>query len=143
MNTCMDTFMSQHEAAHPRLGRRMAHFNRMVTNRVTLPLAPWLPGFGVVEHTGRTSARRYRTPVNVFRVPDGYVIALTYGKDSDWVKNVTAANGCDLITRGHRCRLTSPEIIHDEKQQMVPAVIRPILRLMRVADFLHLKTAQE
>jgi deazaflavin-dependent oxidoreductase (nitroreductase family) len=132
--------MSQHEAAHPRLGRRMAHFNRLVTNRVTLPLAPWLPGFGVVEHTGRTSARRYRTPVNVFKVPDGYVIALTYGKDSDWVKNVTVANGCDLITRGHRCRLTSPEIIHDEKRQMIPAMIRPILRLMRVADFLHLKT---
>jgi deazaflavin-dependent oxidoreductase (nitroreductase family) len=128
---------------HPRLGRRVAHFNRLVTNRLTLPLAPWLPGFGVVEHTGRTSRRQYRTPVNVFQAPDGYLIALTYGTDSDWVKNVLAGNGCELTTRGQRHRLISPEIIHDEARQLVPAILRPILRLMRVADFLYLKTAQE
>jgi deazaflavin-dependent oxidoreductase (nitroreductase family) len=115
----------------------MAHFNRLVTNHLTLPLAPWLPGFGVVEHVGRRSGRRYRTPVNVFKTPDGYVIALTYGTESDWVKNVHAADGCDLVTRGQRHRLKSPEIIHDERR--VPAIIRPILRLMRVTDFLHLK----
>jgi deazaflavin-dependent oxidoreductase (nitroreductase family) len=134
--------MSTSTLAHPRLGRRVAHFNRLVTNRLTLPLAPWLPGFAVVEHTGRSSRRPYRTPVNVFRAPDGYFIALTYGADSDWVKNVLAGNGCDLITRGQRHRLTSPEIIHDKARHLVPAILRPILRLMRVVDFLHLKTAQ-
>ena len=44
-----------------------------------LHLARWLPGFGVVEHAGRRSGRRYRTPVNVFRPGASYVIALTYG----------------------------------------------------------------
>ena len=33
----------------PLLGRRVARFNHRVTNRVTRPLARWLPGFGVVE----------------------------------------------------------------------------------------------
>jgi deazaflavin-dependent oxidoreductase (nitroreductase family) len=132
----------QHEM-NPRLGRRVAHFNRIVTNRLTLPLAPWLPGFGVVVHTGRKSKRQYRTPVNVFRAPDGYFIALTYGKGADWVKNVEAADGCELITRGHRYRLTSPEIIHDESRHLVPAITRPILRLIRAADFLHLKATAE
>jgi hypothetical protein len=51
----------------PLLGRHVARFNPRVTNRITRPLARWLPGFGVVEHAGRRSGRRYRTPVNVFR----------------------------------------------------------------------------
>lgn len=75
----------------PIFGRGMAHFNRRVTNRLTRPLAHWLPGFGIVVHEGRSSKREYRTPVNVFRAPGGYVIALTYGTESDWVQNVRAA----------------------------------------------------
>jgi deazaflavin-dependent oxidoreductase (nitroreductase family) len=65
----------------------VARFNHRVTNRVTRPLARWLPGFGVVEHAGRRSRRHYRTPVNVFRAGTSYVIALTYGVESDWVQN--------------------------------------------------------
>jgi deazaflavin-dependent oxidoreductase (nitroreductase family) len=129
--------------AKPRLGRRVARFNRLVTNRLMRPLARWLPGFGVVVHTGRHSRRQYRTPVNLFRASDGYFIALTYGKESDWVKNVQAANGCELITRGRRCEMTSPELIHDERRSLVARFVRPILRLIRVADFLHLKVAEE
>jgi deazaflavin-dependent oxidoreductase (nitroreductase family) len=125
----------------PLLGRRIAHFNRRVTNRLTRPLAQWLPGFGVVVHTGRKSKRRYETPVNVFRAADGYVIALTYGPESDWVRNVLAAGGCELITRGRCRRLTSPEIRRDEQQRIMPPPIRPVLRLLRVTDFMHLLDA--
>jgi hypothetical protein len=78
-----------------RLGRRTAHFNRRVTNRLTRPLARRLPGFGVVVHRGRTSGREFETPVNVFNAPSGYAIALTYGSDSDWVKNVLSAGAAN------------------------------------------------
>jgi deazaflavin-dependent oxidoreductase (nitroreductase family) len=122
----------------PRLGRRMAHFNRRVTNHLTRPLARWMPGFGIVIHTGRKSKRQYRTPVNVFGAHGSYVIALTYGAESDWVKNVLAAGGCELITRGRRHHLTSPQIMHDKSQRPVPFVVRPVLRLLRVTDFMHL-----
>jgi deazaflavin-dependent oxidoreductase (nitroreductase family) len=88
-----------------RLGRRTAHFNRRVTNRLTRPLARRLPGFGVVVHRGRKSGRRFETPVNVFNAQGGYLIALTYGTESDWVKNVLATGGCELITRGRRRQL--------------------------------------
>lgn len=125
----------------PLLGRRMAWFNSRVTNRVTRPLAGWLPGFGVVEHAGRRSGRRYRTPVNVFRSGAGHVIALTYGVESDWVQNVLAAGGCELLTRGRRHRLTAPAVVHDERRRLVPPPVRPVLRLLRVADFLRLEDA--
>lgn len=122
----------------PRLGPRVAHFNRHVTNRLTGPLAPRLPGFGVVVHRGRKSGREYRTPVNVFRSGDGFVIALTYGAEADWVRNVLAAGGCVLITRGRHHTLTAPRVRHDESRELVPAPVRVPLRLLNVADFLCL-----
>jgi len=121
-----------------RLDRRTAQFNRRVTNRLTRPLARRLPGFGVVVHRGRRSEHQFQTPVNVFTAPGGYVIALTYGAESDWVKNVIAAGGCELITCGHCHQLTSPEIVRDDKQRSVPRVLRPFLRFMRVTEFLRL-----
>lgn len=126
-------------APAPRLGRRMVRFNRLVTNRLTSPFAGWLPGFGIVLHTGRRSGRTYRTPVNVFRVSDGFVVALTYGPDAQWVRNVLAAGGCRLITRGREHHLRDPEIVHDERRRFVPRPLRVILRLVRVTDFLRLR----
>jgi deazaflavin-dependent oxidoreductase (nitroreductase family) len=120
------------------LGRRMATVNRYVTNRVLGGPANRLPGFGVVHHVGRRSGRRYRTPVNVFRTPGGYAFALTYGPQAEWVRNVLAAGGCDLVTRGRRVRLTSPRLFHDERRSMMPVHVRVVLGLAHVYDFLEL-----
>jgi len=79
---------------------RLALFNRRVTNRVTGLFAARLPGFAIVMHTGRRSGRPYRAPMNIFRSHDGFVIALTNGRQRDWVRNVMAAGGCDVKTRG-------------------------------------------
>ena len=118
--------------------RAIARLNRVGLNRIIKRIAPRLPAFGVVIHQGRRTGRSYRTPVNVFATADGYLVALTYGKDSDWVKNVLSAGGCELITRGRRVRLVSPRLRHDVARRGVPAPVRPILRLLRVADFLQL-----
>ena len=123
----------------PSLARTIARFNKRVTNRITGPLAPHLPGFGVVAHTGRTSGKPYETPVNVFTRADGFVIALTYGTQSDWVQNVLAAGGCELVTRGRRYRLASPEITRDESRAAASWFARPILRLIGAADFMYLE----
>jgi deazaflavin-dependent oxidoreductase (nitroreductase family) len=124
------------------LPRSIARFNRRVTNRLLGPLAPYLPGFGVVIHTGRKTHRLYRTPVNVFRRPGGYVIALTYGPDADWVRNVLANGGCILETRGQIVRLEQPRLFRDEQLHAVPPPLRLIGRalggLAGVKDFLDL-----
>ena len=92
-------------------------------NRITRHIAPWTPGFGVVIHRGRRSGREYQTPVNVFAAEDGYVLALTYGPDTDWVKNVLAAGGCELRTRGRAIRLVSPRLgqVQSPADQRMPA----------------------
>ena len=121
------------------LPRALARLNRRVTNRVAGPLARRLPLFGVVTHPGRRSGREYTTPVNVFRVPGWYVIALTYGPDSEWTKNVLAAGGCWLETRGRRVRLAGPRLVTDESRRLVPVPVRPVLRALGVAQFLLLR----
>lgn len=121
--------------------RRVGQWNKAGLNRITRHIAPWMPGFGVVVHRGRRSGRLYQTPVNVFATEDGYVLALTYGPDTDWVKNVLAAGGCELRTRGWAIRLTSPRLFHDEARRGIRPLERQILRVIGVADFLSLKTA--
>ena len=119
--------------------RWLARFNRRVTNRLLGPLALRLPGFGVVVHTGRKTHRPYRTPVNVFRRADGYVIALTYGPEAEWVRNVLASGGCTLETRGRTLRLTRPRVLRDERRRAVPIPVRVVLGMVGVADFLELR----
>ena len=82
--------------------RWLAKINIVLTNRITSLFAGWLPGFGILTHIGRKSGTVYRTPVNVFRAPNGFVIALIYSSESEWVKNVLAAAGCELKTRGKK-----------------------------------------
>jgi deazaflavin-dependent oxidoreductase (nitroreductase family) len=121
------------------LPKRLARFNRHVTNRVAAPVARRLPGFAIVWHVGRRSGRVYRTPVNLYRDGDRYVIALTYGSDSQWVRNVLAAGWVDIETRGRRVHLSAPEIVRDAQRSLVPEPIRPILRLAGVSDFMLLR----
>lgn len=123
------------------LPRRLARFNRVVTNRVLGMLTPRVPGFGTIVHRGRRSGRLYRTPVNVFGEPDGYIVVLTYGPGADWVRNVLAAGGCELVTRGRTVKLTAPRIEHGEVPEAVSPAARPVLRLIGVKDYLHLRRA--
>jgi deazaflavin-dependent oxidoreductase (nitroreductase family) len=119
------------------LPKKLARFNRIATNRVVRHVAGRLPGLAIVTHTGRRSGRQYRTPVNLYRPGDRYVIALVYGSDAQWVRNVRAAGACEVETRGARIHLVAPEIVRDEA--LVPAPVRPILRALRVGDFMVLR----
>lgn len=127
----------------PRLGRRMARFNRTVTNKVSIHVAGWAPGLGIVIHVGRRTRTVYRTPVNVFPTKDGFRFALTYGRNAEWVRNALDHGAVRLIHRHREYELTDPEIVHDEHRQHVSVVARAFLRLLRVSDFLDFTRAGE
>ena len=63
--------------------RWLAKINVAFTNRITGLFAGWLPGFGILSHVGRKSGKVYRTPINVFRASNGFIIALTYSSQSE------------------------------------------------------------
>jgi deazaflavin-dependent oxidoreductase (nitroreductase family) len=118
--------------------RSIARFNKHFTNRLTLRVAGYLPGFAIVSHVGRKSGRPYRTPVNAFRTDGGYIIALTYGAQSDWVKNVLAAGSCELQTRGGQVCLFDPIIVTDDSKDWAPLLVRLILGLIDAPQYMRL-----
>jgi deazaflavin-dependent oxidoreductase (nitroreductase family) len=120
------------------LPKSLARFNIKVTNRITGPFAARLPGFAVVHHVGRKSGIERTTPVNMFRDGDEYVIALTYGRDSQWVKNVLAAGEFEVQTRGRRLMLARPEIVRGAR---VPRPVRAILNALDVDDYVVARRA--
>ena len=120
--------------------RKVARFNKRYLNRLFLRVAGRMPGFGIVTHLGRKSGRPYRVPVNVFRAEGGYIIALTYGPEADWVKNVLATGTCELLTRGRRVRLSDPRIETDEANSWAPATVRFILSRVNAPDYMRLSS---
>ncbi len=124
------------------LSTGLARFNRRVTNRIAGVFAGRAPGFSMLIHTGRRSGKTYRTPILTFREGvGGYRIALTYGDGADWVRNILAAGGCDLLTRGRLIHLTNPRVIHDPDCGWAPPPVRLALRLIGAPLSLRLTRA--
>jgi deazaflavin-dependent oxidoreductase (nitroreductase family) len=108
-----------------------------IFNPVIRLIAGRLPGFGILTHTGRRTGRRYRTPLLVLRRGDEYVIALWYGSEAQWVKNVLAADGCELQTRGRNVRLAEPRVSADPAKRVLPPPLRWAGSIVGLTEFLH------
>ncbi|WP_406817186.1 nitroreductase family deazaflavin-dependent oxidoreductase [Mycobacterium sp. M23085] len=113
------------------LPQGLARFNRRVTNPIQRMWAGRLPLFGIVEHVGRRSGKPYRTPVNVFNTEvdgkPGVAILLSYGPDRDWLKNLIAAGGGRLRTKGKSFGIADPRVVSKhEAAAYVRRGVRPV-----------------
>ena len=111
----------------------LPHFMRRVNRVFTNPLlgsVAWLvPPLAVVHHVGRTSARRYRTPVVAFPTATGFVIPMTYGRDVDWARNLVKARGGELAWLGRRFTLRNPRVVGTAAAYpSLPVGVRAVLR---------------
>lgn len=120
------------------INRRVARFNKAVANHFVGPILSRMPGFGKVHHHGRKSGRAFTTPVKLFRRGEDIVITLPYGPGSDWVKNVLAAGGCEITTRGRRIKVADPMVFTDDGSTKMPALTRRILSRVDATQFLSL-----
>lgn len=64
-----------------------------------------------VHHRGRRSGRAYETPVGAIPIPGGFVIALPYGTQADWLRNVLAAGEATIVHEGSTYAVTAPELV--------------------------------
>lgn len=93
----------------------------------------------LLRHRGRRSGTWYATPVTVRPAPGGLVIALTWGEQADWCRNVRAAQGCDLRWKGADYALVEPRVV--DAVSALPsfsALERVVLRRLGIASFLRL-----
>jgi deazaflavin-dependent oxidoreductase (nitroreductase family) len=119
--------------------RPMRRFTMRFVNPITRLVAGWLPLFAVITYRGRKSGKVYHTPMNLFRLGDDYVFALTYGKDVQWVKNVMASGELEARTMGRTIHLTDPVLFEDPSRRLMPQPVRFFLGRMRVKDFLRMR----
>jgi deazaflavin-dependent oxidoreductase (nitroreductase family) len=87
-------------------------FNKYVLNPAMMQLAGrkhWYAA--VIRHTGRSSGKKYATPVVADRVDDGFILPLPYGTGVDWLRNVVAAGGATVTVDGGTFDVVEPEVI--------------------------------
>jgi deazaflavin-dependent oxidoreductase (nitroreductase family) len=118
---------------------RLRPVAKHLVNPVARLFAGWMPGFGLLTYRGRTTGRIYHLPINLFRRGDHYIFVLTYGSESQWVKNVLAAGGCEVRVRGRDIRLVEPELMVNPRWALVPRPVRLIERLAGVTEFLRMR----
>jgi deazaflavin-dependent oxidoreductase (nitroreductase family) len=113
-----------------------------LVNPLARLFAGWMPGFGLVTYRGRTTGRIYHLPLNVFRRGDHYLFVLTYGSDSQWVRNVLARGGCQMRIGGHDLNLIEPELMVNPAWELIPWPARFIERRAAGAtEFLRMRAA--
>jgi hypothetical protein len=64
---------------------------------------------------------------------------LPYGTDTDWVLNLLASGSGKLEAAGRQILVKNPRIVSaEEAMALVPALLRPVLRLLSLPGFLLL-----
>lgn len=125
------------------LRNRIRVFNKYVTNRllrgfVHLSLGP----FAIIRHVGRRSGKPYETVIWVWPTREGFVIALTYGPNVDWYRNMLAAGGGTVFWHGKLYTVGKPEPIDaGAALPAFPALFRLIFRTFgKHEEFVHMKS---
>jgi hypothetical protein len=94
--------------------RRLARFNRVVTNPVQGTWAWLAPPWAVLVHRGRRTGRTYRTPVIAFVRHGRLHVRILYGEQSDWVRNLLAGGG-QVVRRGRTYPLIDSSIVGGDR----------------------------
>jgi deazaflavin-dependent oxidoreductase (nitroreductase family) len=127
-----------------KLSRRVARFNKLINNRIQGVYAWLLPPWAVILHRGRRSGRRYRTPVLAFRCDRTLVLALLYGEESDWLRNLRAGTG-HVVRAGRTFTVGPPQVLDTDGQAVLtrlPLLARAYCRLANKQVLLDLGDRQ-
>ena len=115
---------------------RVRYFNKNFLNKVlrrfvNLPFGP----FALVKHVGRKSGKPYETTIMAFPIEKGFMIALTYGPEVDWYKNVQAAGACKLVF--HRKEYAINRLEPIEPAEAIPLFPQPQRTILKSLGLVH------
>lgn len=105
-------FVTGMRSKSPRVLRAVRRMNRAFWNPRQMQTAG-TPGAyaSVVRHVGRRSGHAYATPIVAVPAGDGFVVALPYGTQADWVRNVLAAGSAELVHEGRSYEIERAEVV--------------------------------
>ena len=97
----------------------VGRINKKITNPIQRQWAPKLAPYAMVEHVGRKSGKKYSIPVLAWVDGDRLSIVLTYGRHTDWVRNVQAAGSFGLIRESRHYTVTGPRVVPSDSPDIV------------------------
>jgi deazaflavin-dependent oxidoreductase (nitroreductase family) len=109
---------------------RIRIFNKHITNRVLRGFTSFSHGpFAIIHHVGRRSGKHYETVIWVWKMREGFVIALTYGPEVDWYRNMQATGGGTVYWHKRLYVVEKPELIAAGKALIAfPAFFKMLFR---------------
>jgi deazaflavin-dependent oxidoreductase (nitroreductase family) len=122
------------------LPNRLRTINKHFTNRLVGKIAhsSWGP-FSIIYHIGRCSGKHYETPITTIKTPSGFVVALTYGPEVDWYRNIKDAGRCKLLRHRQVYKIERIEPLGSETAlPCFPFYAQLILRKLGVTHFIRL-----
>jgi deazaflavin-dependent oxidoreductase (nitroreductase family) len=127
-----------------RSNRRLRTFVKRFVNPVLRNFARSSRGpFALLHHVGRRSGKQYETPIWVWRMKDGFMIVLTYGRNTDWLRNLQAADEGSLRWHKREYTFKRPELIDAKTAEpALPSFIRFVLRLRGAHEYVKLADAR-
>jgi deazaflavin-dependent oxidoreductase (nitroreductase family) len=97
-------------------------FNRVVNLLMRLGISVW--GSRVLEHRGRRSGTLHHTPVNLLAIEGTDYLVAPRG-ETEWVRNVRAADGHLVLILGRRRQLrTAVEVPASERADILRTYLR-------------------
>jgi deazaflavin-dependent oxidoreductase (nitroreductase family) len=98
-----------------RSGRGGSRLRRLTVRTAGLarPIAGtrWFRLWAVLHHVGRRSGRAFETPVVALPIAGGFLIPLPFGDETQWLKNLEAADRAGLRRGGHDYVIDRPEVV--------------------------------
>jgi deazaflavin-dependent oxidoreductase (nitroreductase family) len=137
------TLVTVMRTKNPRALALVRGFNRRYNNPRMLRHAGEAGSkLAVVRHVGRRSGKPYATPIGVLPMGDDFLAIMSYGTDTDWLRNIRAAGNAELVSDGRTYQVTAGQIVgRAEALPYVPQGQLPFVRLFGVNDFLVLRRA--
>jgi deazaflavin-dependent oxidoreductase (nitroreductase family) len=97
----------------------------------------WIGVWGTVEHVGRKTGKRYRTPTAVLSSGQLLLVPVPFGGATQWVRNVLEAGRCVIRWRGRDTEETEPHLVDwSEARPLTSRILRPLIRLAGIRHFL-------
>lgn len=105
-------FMVSMRAKYPPVLTAVRRMNKATWNPRSMKTAGQPGAYAsVIGHVGRTSGTPYETPIGAVEIEDGFVVALPYGTNPDWLKNVLSAGSAIMVYEGDRYVVDHPEVV--------------------------------
>jgi len=120
--------------------RVLRQINRVITNPIMGTFAGVVPPLAILHHVGRKSGRVYRTPVVAFPTKTGFIVPMTYGRDVDWARNISAAGHAEVERAGRRVAVRSPRVLGSgAAAPYLPVLVRAALGAANLPGYMLLE----